>query len=152
VSAGARTVWPYTRLSRWPAGKPAHAGRDVSAPKKVAEFFRSLDTENLTQESFWVLLLDRKNALLDLVEISRGTIDASLVHPRDVFTTAIVGGAVSVILVHNHPSGVAEPSSEDLMLTRRLAQAGQVLGIPVTDHVILGSGGSFESLSEQGLI
>lgn len=81
--------------------------------------------------------------------VSRGSLNASIVHPREVFRPAILGSAASVILVHNHPSGDPEPSEEDLSITRRLAQVGELLGIPVLDHVVVGKRG-FVSLRARG--
>lgn len=152
AAAAARTAWPYTRLVRWPEGRPRRAGADVSAPDKVAKFFASMGTELLTQESIWVMLLDIKNKLLDFVELTRGTVDASLLHPRDVFGAALVAGAVSVIVLHNHPSGDPEPSPEDLALSRRMSMAGSVLGINLIDSMVIGANGKYVSLSEKGLL
>jgi DNA repair protein RadC len=102
-----------------------------------------------SQESFLVLLCDVKNRVTAEREISRGTLDASLVHPREVFGCAVREAAASVVLAHNHPSGDPEPSDEDIELTHRLCQAGRLLGIPVLDHIIVGDG-RFVSLAERG--
>jgi DNA repair protein RadC len=90
-------------------------------------------------ESFLLLLLDTRNQLIRPAEISRGSLDATVVHPREVFKEAITASAASVICVHNHPSGNPEPSDDDLNLTKRLVQAGNLLGIEVLDHIIIGS-------------
>jgi len=92
-------------------------------------------------ETFYVLLLDGKHRLRDLRKVSEGTLTTSLVHPREVFRPAIRESAAAVVAVHNHPSGDPEPSSEDLDVTRRLAEAGRLLGIPLLDHVVVGQGG-----------
>lgn len=84
---------------------------------------------------------------VDLVSV--GTVNASLVHPREVFKTAIVLSATSLLVVHNHPSGETEPSEDDLAITRRLREAGDLLGIPLLDHVILGRG-AYRSLKAEG--
>ena len=90
------------------------------------------------REQFQVLMLDRKNRFMRDVMISQGSLDASVVHPREVFNTAIRDSAAAIICVHNHPSGDPQPSPEDRALTRRLIEAGETIGIPVLDHIIVG--------------
>ena len=94
----------------------------------------------LRQERFYVLLLDGKGRLLRELRVSEGTLTASLVHPREVFRIALREAAASLVLVHNHPSGDPSPSAEDEALTRRLRAAGDLLGVAVLDHVVLGRG------------
>ena len=112
----------------------------------------------LDHERFWTLNLDTRNRLKGTPrEISKGILDASLVHAREVFKSAIQLGGAALVLVHNHPSGDPSPSAEDIKLTRQLVQAGQVIGIKVLDHIIVGrkhSGKSkdFLSLRESGLV
>lgn len=89
------------------------------------------------RERFVVLLLDVRNRVQNCVEVSVGSIDASIVHPREVFSSAIRQGAAAIIAAHNHPSGDAAPSEEDIAITRRLADAGELLGIPLLDHLIV---------------
>ncbi len=101
------------------------------------------------QEEFHIVTLDTKNQVIDTHRITIGTLDASLVHPREVFRPAIKDAAASVILVHNHPSGDATPSQEDFAVTRRLESAGELLGIKVLDHIVLGSGSAI-SIRESG--
>lgn len=103
------------------------------------------------REHFLVLPLSAKNEVLMVADVSVGTLTNTLVHPREVFEPAIRCGAAHVILVHNHPSSDPAPSTEDHRLTRVLKEAGALLGIPVTDHVILG-GDAFFSFSEEGLL
>ena len=103
------------------------------------------------REHFFVLPLSAKNEVLMIADVSAGTLTNTLVHPREVFEPAIRCGAAHVIAVHNHPSGDPAPSAEDRCLTRTLADAGRVLGIPVTDHVIVARGGFF-SFAEEGLL
>lgn len=91
------------------------------------------------QEVFVSLMLDAKHRLRGFTEVSRGTLTASLVHPREVFAPAIRELAAAVIVLHNHPSGDPEPSAEDLAVTKRLKDAGELLGIPLLDHVIIGA-------------
>lgn len=92
------------------------------------------------KEEFVVILLNTKNSVIGINTVSIGTVNSSLVHPREVFQPALLANATSVILAHNHPSGDTNPSSEDLGVTRRLVEAGKILGIDVLDHVIYGDG------------
>jgi DNA repair protein RadC len=108
----------------------------VRKPAEVAEL--CVDMADLAQESFHVLLLNTKNRLISRCLISLGTINASLVSPREVFRQAVVESAVALIIVHNHPSGDSSPSAEDVRITRQLIEAGNILGIAVMDHVIIG--------------
>lgn len=106
---------------------------------------------HLKQEIFSVALLDSAGKFLRDREITRGTINASLIHPREVFRVAIKEAATSVILVHNHPSGQLKPSNEDLSITRQLVAAGETIGIPVQDHLII-AGNDYLSLKEAGYL
>ena len=96
------------------------------------------DIASLAQESFHVLCLDAKNRMINRHMISLGTVDASLVHAREVFRAAVSDGAAAIVLAHNHPSGDPAPSAADLRITKRLVEAGKLLDIPVFDHVIVG--------------
>lgn len=104
---------------------------------------------DLAQEEFHALLLNAQHRILRTVLVTRGILDASLIHPREVFRPAVTEGAAAVILVHNHPSGDPTPSAEDRAVTRQLVQAGRTLGIPVLDHVVVGDG-RFTALSDEG--
>lgn len=106
---------------------------------------------DLPQEEFRVLLLNTQNAVVRELPVTRGTLDASIVHPREVFRAAIAESAASVILTHNHPSGDPSPSPDDRQVTEQLVAAGDVLGIPVLDHIIIGDG-RYLSFVEAGLI
>ena len=106
---------------------------------------------DLTHEVFAVLVLDTQNVVLATVELSHGTLNASLVHPREVFKVAIDHVGAAVLVVHNHPSGNPEPSGEDIAITHQLAEAGKILGIPLHDHLIVGGNG-YVSLAERGQI
>ncbi len=101
------------------------------------------------QEELWVALLDVRNRLLLSMEVSRGTLNGSLVHPREVFYAAIRNSAAAIILLHNHPSGDPEPSAEDRKVTLQIAEAGKVLGIPLLDHIIIGCD-SYFSFKDSG--
>jgi DNA repair protein RadC len=105
---------------------------------------------DLAQEEFRVLLLNTQHAVLRELLVTRGTLDASVVHPREVFRAAITESAAAMILVHNHPSGDPTPSPEDREVTRQLAEAGRLIGIPVLDHVVVGDG-RYVSFVEAGL-
>lgn len=122
----------------------------VSSSKDVAELLMG-EMAYLKKEHFMVLILDTKNRILKKETVSVGTVNASLVHPREVFTQAIRLQATSVIVAHNHPSGDPFPSYEDRQVTTRLCEAGQILGIDVLDHLILGDHCYF-SFKEKGLI
>ncbi len=102
-------------------------------------------------ETFGLLALDVRRRLKHEAVISVGCLTASLVHPREVFQEAVVARAAALVLFHNHPSGDPEPSAEDVALTRRLAQAGALMGIEVLDHLVLGAG-RFVSLKERGAL
>jgi DNA repair protein RadC len=105
----------------------------------------------LDREHFRVVLLNTKNRVLDIETVSIGSLNSSLVHPREVFKRAVQRSAAALILVHNHPSGDPSPSPEDLKITRRLCEAGQVIGIEVLDHIIIGDH-LFVSFRERGLM
>ena len=130
----------------------ARAGREdpITGPGDVHDIFAS-GLAHLAHEEFHVLLLNSQNVPICQRQITRGILDASLIHPREVFRDAIVLRAAALILVHNHPSGNPEPSTEDLKVTRQLGRAGEQLGIPVLDHIIV-AGGTFSSLAGRGLL
>ena len=129
----------------------AESNSDVfSGPADVARHMAPR-LRDRTEEVFVVLVLDAKNALLAEVELSRGILNASLVHPREVFKAAIDHRGAAVIVDHNHPSGRAEPSREDEEITRQLAEAGRIVGIPLHDHLILG-GSEYRSMAELGVL
>ncbi len=111
----------------------------ATTPGRVALMLRPI-LMGEPQEVFCALLLNAKHRTIGYVEISRGTLTASLVHPREVFRAAIAMNAACIIVAHNHPSGDPEPSPEDREVTQRLVDAGKLLGIPVLDHVIIGLG------------
>ena len=90
------------------------------------------------RETFVVIHLDSKRGLLSVEVVAMGTLNATLVHPREVFKGALLANAASVVIAHNHPSGNTAPSPEDLALTRQLLKAGELLGVPVDDHIIVG--------------
>jgi len=105
----------------------------------------------LEKEEFRAVFLDTRNRVIDTATISVGTLNSSIVHPREVFRAAIKAGSAALILVHNHPSGDPSPSPEDLAITKRLVRAGSMLGIEVLDHIIIGDN-VYVSLREKGLL
>lgn len=122
---------------------------DLSNDERVARFMRGLVDRD--REVFCAILVDVKNVAIGVHEVSVGTLDATIVQPREVFKAAILASAASVILAHNHPSGDPEPSPEDMKITRQMVDAGEVLGIPVLDHVIVGDG-EHVGLASRGLV
>ena len=113
---------------------PSYKSKELTNPEKVFKFMRS-KIKDYSKEHFYVIALNSRN--WSVSEISIGTLDSSLVHPREVFSEAIKNKAASVIFVHNHPSGDPEPSEEDLAITKKLIDSGNVLGIKVIDHIII---------------
>ena len=121
----------------------------VKTPEDVVNLVRSR-LKGKKKEYFLAILLDTRNQLIKVAEISIGSLDASVVHPREVFKEAISASAASVIFAHNHPSGVPEASEDDINLTKRLAEAGEIVGIDVLDHIIIGDE-KYLSLKREGL-
>jgi len=130
----------------------------LDRPEKVAAYLESAYAENPLQESFFVILLDRKNHPLGRQLVTLGTLTGSLVHCREVYRAAIIGSAASIVVSHNHPSGDPAPSSADLSVTRALREASHVIGIDLLDHVIVGDKNSdpatrgYFSFREAGII
>src|SRR6266849_3817732 len=120
------------------------AARRIRDAREVVNAFTA-HFAPLDREQFVVLLLDGKNQVLGFNVVSIGSLTAALVHAREVFKPAILGNAAAIILVHNHPSGDPEPSAEDEAITARLRQAGELLGIRVLDHVVIGDDGRYVS-------
>lgn len=122
-----------------------------SGPRDVYELMK-LHAERELVEVFWVLALNTQHQIIrEPIIITIGTLDASLVHPREVFRPAILLGAASIILCHNHPSGEPTPSAEDKVVTKQLMEAGAIIGIPVLDHIVVGHG-RYVSFVESGLL
>lgn len=122
----------------------------VKSPDDVSKLLME-DLRHLRKEVFKVILLDTKNHVLKSVNISVGSLNASIVHPREVFSEAVKAGCSSILLAHNHPSGDPEPSCEDIQTTNRLVNAGNIMGIKVLDHIIIGNG-RYVSFKEKGLL
>ena len=122
----------------------------VRGPEQAAAFIRAR-TIGETREHFFTLHLDNRNHVRGVDLVSIGDHASTLVHPREVFRNAIRSGAVAIVVGHNHPSGDAEPSAEDIAVTRRLHEAGKILGVPVLDHVIVG-GANHTSMRQKGYL
>lgn len=122
----------------------------ISSPKEVVAYLQA-KFGSQTKEHFVILLLNTKNQLIDDEVVSVGTINSSLVHPREVFVSAVRKLSTSIILAHNHPSGDPTPSAEDIQLTKRLVEAGLLMDIHVLDHIII-AGQSYYSMKEKGEI
>ena len=128
----------------------------LSSPRDIYQllYYQTLQDK---QEHFWSLLLDVKNRMIVPPEaVSTGTLDFALVHPRDVFMKAVRFGAARIILAHNHPSGDPQPSRQDIELTQRMVSCGELMGIPVIDHIVIGrktaNSRGYVSLREEGLV
>jgi DNA repair protein RadC len=132
------------------ATMPRDLAGSITNPRQAADLFME-ELRYKKKEYFKILLLNTKNHIISKEEISVGSLSASIVHPREIFITPLRKSAASVILIHNHPSGDPSPSQEDLDVTRRLVDAGNILGIAVRDHIIIGDG-CFFSFRERGLI
>ena len=146
VATAARLV-AALELGRRASAEPMDPTDRIRGP---ADVYRRMGPRlrDLAQEEFHALLLNTRHRVVREVAVTRGLLDASLIHPREVFRAAVAEGAAGIILVHNHPSGDPTPSADDRAVTRQLTAAGRALGIPVLDHVIVGDRG-FVSLSEE---
>lgn len=124
--------------------------KQISSPEDV---FRIVNKylDGVDREHLVLLTLDTKNKVTSINTVSIGSINTSIVHPREVFKTAILSNASSVILSHNHPSGDVTPSKEDIDITKRIKECGRILGIELLDHVIIGDD-KYSSLKEKGII
>jgi DNA repair protein RadC len=128
---------------------PVQNRLQITQPQDAAQIFSDY-LQDRDREVFAVLMLDTKNRLIGLNIVSIGTLDTTLVSPREVFKVALLANAASLILAHNHPSGDPTPSPEDKAVTRRLYEAGQLLQIDVLDHLVIGEGNRFTSLKITG--
>ena len=137
---------------------PEPYGTPITGPFDVADAARAVaatfEAESLDSpvEMFAVFHLNSQNHVTGWEIVTQGILDASLIHPREVFRSAILRNAAALIVAHNHPSGTTEPSPEDLKVTRQLAEAGDLIGIPLLDHVIVGHGNEFATLAGRGAL
>lgn len=122
-------------------------GEQVTSSMAVKEMLR--EESRADRECFWVLHLNTKNKIIEKELVSMGSLNASLIHPREVFRKAVVNNSSRLILAHNHPGGDPSPSQEDDIITKRLKSAGTILGIEVLDHIVLGND-SYYSYADKG--
>ena len=141
---------PRYRVTLVREGSVSNNNNHIRTPEDVVNIL-SADYDAAVVEMAQMLALDTKNKIIGIFVISTGSLNASIIHPRDIFQRAILSNAASVILVHNHPSGDPTPSSEDIELTNKLVQVGKMMDIPILDHVVIGEG-KFVSLKERGII
>ncbi len=120
-------------------------------PLSIAEFMKSVfKIDECAEEYLYMLAFNTKMRLLGVFEVTHGTCNQTLVKPREIFIRALLCGATSIILVHNHPTGVSEASREDINITKKLKKAGDLIGVPLIDHIIIGN--HFTSLKEENLL
>ncbi|MDH3998423.1 MAG: DNA repair protein RadC [Desulfuromonadales bacterium] len=148
--AKAAEIMAVSELARRFATTALAPGTRFSSSKEVFDHFHER-LRHRKKEVFLSLLLDSKNRVIREVQVSEGSLNASIVHPREVFAPIIRESAAAVLFVHNHPSGDPSPSREDMELTTRLRDAGSLMGVRVLDHIIIGSG-SYTSLADKGLL
>lgn len=122
----------------------------ISSPKDVSALLIN-EMSNLKQEVFKLILLNTKNVVIGTKDVFKGTLNSSIVHPREVFKEAIQRGSANIIVCHNHPSGDPTPSKEDIDITLRLKECGKIMGIGLLDHIIIGNN-KYVSLKEKGII
>ena len=134
------------RLSKAEASKSV----SFSSPASIADDYME-DLRHESQEIMKLVLLNSKGRLIGENEVSRGTVNASIITPREIFIEALQRQAVAVIVMHNHPSGDPAPSSEDILLTERIHKAGEIIGIELLDHIIIGNN-CYRSLREEGIL
>ena len=127
---------------------PSYKSKELTDPEKVYRLIKS-KLKDYHKEHFYIIALNSRN--YSIAEVSVGSLNASVVHPREVFSEAIKNKAASVVFAHNHPSGDPEPSEDDLLLTKKLVESGKILGIEVSDHIIV-TKTKFFSFKEKGLV
>jgi DNA repair protein RadC len=149
-AARAAQIVAAVELGRRTLARGSRERIQITSPRVLAEMLLP-QYGSRAVEQFGVVLLDTKHRVLRTTVVTVGTIDASIVHPREIFREAASAGAAAIVLFHNHPSGDPEPSHDDVTLTRRLVAAGMLMGIDVVDHVILADAG-YCSLREKGLL
>lgn len=137
-------------LSRRIASSGQNRNTVIKSPDEIKALFME-EMRYLKKETFKAVFLNTKNKIIKSVDISTGSLNASIVHPREVYSEAVKSACSGVIFIHNHPSGDPEPSGEDIETTHRLIEAGNILGIKVMDHIIIGNG-RYISLKEKGII
>ncbi len=149
--AGAARLLACLEMSRRAQAWASSSRPSISGPEDVVRMCGP-QLRGRDREHFWALLLNTRNQLIRIEEVSIGSLNASIVHPRELFRLAVRVSAASVVVVHNHPSGDPTPSGADIQLTRRLVKAGDVLGIELLDHIVIGDGGEHASLRDLGVM
>lgn len=139
----------FVREARITWDAPPAQQKTFNSPAAVALYIGEIGVGGDPREHALVLALDIRNAIISHYVLSIGSVDQALVHPREVFRFAILAGATSIVFAHTHPSGSPDPSAEDVHLTRRLAQAGSLIGVPVLDSFIYAAGGAWWSARER---
>ena len=124
--------------------------RSFTSPASIAEYYME-DLRHESQEVMKLIMINSKGRLISETEISKGTVNASLITPREIFIEALLRQAVAVVAMHNHPSGDPTPSSEDILLTKRIKEAGSIIGVELLDHIIIGNN-CYVSLREKGIL
>lgn len=127
-----------------------YSSKKITSPKEVAELYIPLLRDEL-QEKFYIICLSSSNRIIKHELLFVGTLNASLVHPREIFKKALANNSANIILMHNHPSGNSEPSNEDISITRKISEAGKILEIQIFDHIII-AGNSYTSFVEKRLL
>ena len=126
--------------------------KKIDSPDRAYKAITAITSvEEEAQEVFGILILNTKNKIVAVHEISRGTLNNSIIHPREVFKPAVLHNAAAIICFHNHPSGDTEPSKDDIEATKRLIEAGKIMGIEILDHIIVGDD-RYVSLKERGVV
>jgi len=140
---------PWVRMVREPSELPTTQA-EICKPSDVHRIIAPLAAMEEV-EVCWVLILNTRNKVVAQVEVTRGILNSSLLHPREVFRLAVAHGAAGIVVAHNHPGGDPTPSADDRAVTRQLVEAGRVMDIPVMDHVVVGTDKYF-SFAEAGLL
>lgn len=135
------------RIAYAPVAGTTGGRQRLTTPAEMSQFLRPF-LEHEAVEVLMLVLFDTKQQVIAVHTLSRGTLDSTVVHPRDVFKAAVLANAAGLVTAHNHPSGIATPSQEDLLLFARLNSAAEVMGIALLDYVIVGAGGTYWSMKE----
>lgn len=137
-----------SELAKRLAKANAQSGLNFSTPSSIAQYYME-DMRHSRQESMKLILLDTKSRLISDTDISKGTINSAVISPRELFVEALKKNAVSIVLLHNHPSGDPKPSKADVLITRRVHEAGMLIGIELLDHIIIGDNCYFSMREEE---
>jgi len=149
-NAKAATLLAAVELGKRISTTKAEDTFKITSPQDVSALVME-DMRYYKKEYFKIILLDTKNKVIDIMTISIGSLNSSIVHPREVFLEAVKKSSASIVLLHNHPSGEVQPSREDINITQRLIKAGEIMGIKVLDHIIIGDG-KYLSFKEENII